>query len=458
MKKRKIKNYFKLGILLIGFLITLTNCEQEEIIVQKDSVYKTVSKLEVLEFLNSYEKNKTSNRTGRSIDLKYDITSLKYESLINSKEFLAVIPANTIHKSVYSRILLIKENNEIHAVLFNMFSTELNVSNSFSGIIQITDLNGNFINGYRVKEGKFTSQFFKEQLSKKGNKLSKSTSIDCGCGNGEFCLIWTQNLNEITINANSGSATSPVSLGGLIGNYYNIIDNEYAYWEWDGGGNPPPINPIDCETGYTKDIYGNCVKNESNPCNKVFNLMNDSKTKAISDTLSTKIYESREYGYSKNKDGNWQQGTVSNNGHSIDLGGNSSVGFLHTHTNNINSVHMLSDTDIVTYLSQVRHAFYNGIEISSVIGGMISASGTYVMTYNGDILSDRAALGGWTEKMLRDEYLKIYDKSGGDMTKLFYDFINKLGIKGITLTKRQSDGTYKKSVLNADGTSKEEEC
>lgn len=225
----------------------------------------------------------------------------------------------------------------------------------------------------------------------------------------------------------------------------------------DGGGESPPQSPSECESGYTKDIYGNCIKNETNPCNKVFNLMNDPKTKAVYDTLATKIKEFREYGFGKKLDGIWVEGIVAVDGHSIEHD-NSSTGFLHTHTFNTGSIHMFSDTDILKFLHNVRYAVNNGLDMSVVIGGMVSDSGTYVMSYDGSIYKDLAVLGGWTDDKMRKEYRKAYRMSGGDMTKLFYDFINKLGIKGITLNERQNDGTYKKTTLNSDGTTKKEDC
>lgn len=139
-----------------------------------------------------------------------------------------------------------------------MYPTEISNNNLFSGIIIITDLNGNFINGYRVKNSKFITQFFLKSTNK-NSKYLRISEIDCGCGNGEFCLVFAQNLNEITINANSSNLISPVNLWGLISNISSfVIINESPFWDWDGGGSPPPISPIDCETGY-KDIYGNCV-------------------------------------------------------------------------------------------------------------------------------------------------------------------------------------------------------
>jgi hypothetical protein len=237
--------------------------------------------------------------------------------------------------------------------------------------------------------------------------------------------------------ANNSGGTSPI-----------ICDPGYVK---DINGN---CVPKPCDPGYVKDVNGNCVKN---PCIKVYILMNDQRTKDVYDILEGKVKEPREYGYSKKLDGNWSEGILGNNGHSIEIG-SSNVGFLHTHSYNTGSIHMFSDTDIIKFLFQVKYAIDNGIDMSEVIGGMVSDSGTYVMSYDGSIYSDLAVLNGWTEAKIRDEYLRAFEKSGGDMTKLFYDFINKLGIKGITLNARQNDGTYKKTSLNSDGTTKNEDC
>ena len=64
MKKRKLNYYSKLGILLIGILISFTNCElEEETIIQKETVFKTASKNKVLDYLNSYTTKNSSARS-----------------------------------------------------------------------------------------------------------------------------------------------------------------------------------------------------------------------------------------------------------------------------------------------------------------------------------------------------------------------------------------------------------
>ncbi|MBA4242260.1 MAG: hypothetical protein C0448_16185, partial [Sphingobacteriaceae bacterium] len=56
--------YSKLGILLIGILISFTNCElEEETIIQKETVFKTASKNKVLDYLNSYTTKNSSARS-----------------------------------------------------------------------------------------------------------------------------------------------------------------------------------------------------------------------------------------------------------------------------------------------------------------------------------------------------------------------------------------------------------
>lgn len=356
---------------------------------------------------------------------------------------------------------MIKINNITHSVLFNLIHDKNTTSNLFTGIIYITDFKGNFINAFKVNNGTFISYYKKYATN---NKISTNSRITDGyetCPNHEGCIFATQELNEVIITGSSNS------FNWLNWFFIGLDQMQDQFGGSSGGGEswdyymPSATdgeNINACGDGWVYDINtGLCVENKKNPCENVYNLMNETKTKAVYDILATKINESREYGYSKKLDGNWSEGILGNNGHSIEIG-SSNVGFLHTHTYNTGSIHMFSDVDIIKFLFQVKYAINNGIDMSEVIGGMVSDSGTYVMSYDGSIHNDLAVLGGWTETKMRKEYRKAYRMSGGDLTKLFHDFIAKLGIKGITLTKRQNDGTFKESVLNNDGTTTEKEC
>ena len=206
MKSKPIP-YIKTGIL--GFILSflLWNCENEAgtLEAQPDAI-ATVSIDEAVNFFAEI-----SSKPTKTAKKAYAIPYLSYisqEEIINSEALLTVIPATTQHGDHYSRILLLKINNEIQSLVFSMYASGNAAQEYFSGEILITNLQGGFLNGYRVENGHFVSQFRKKTESiSDADKTGNVVCPEHGECNGESgCILCLQELDEVEVTGEAGGS------------------------------------------------------------------------------------------------------------------------------------------------------------------------------------------------------------------------------------------------------------
>ena len=208
MKKNNLKNYLTTGFL--GFIVPflLWNCESENVnsLKEQQNTVETVSINEAIGFFIIETTSKTTKTTKKDYVIPY-LTYISQEAIINSPALLTVIPATTKHKNHYSRILLLKINNKIQSLVFSMHASVTD-SPYFSGEIMITDLQGEFLNGYRVENGRFVSQFRKKEAYE--NTAAKTGNGVCpehGECNGESdCILCLQELDEVEVTGEAGGS------------------------------------------------------------------------------------------------------------------------------------------------------------------------------------------------------------------------------------------------------------
>ncbi|MHC9088270.1 hypothetical protein ACXIHB_06105 [Tenacibaculum sp. IMCC1] len=89
-------------------------------------------------------------------------------------------------------------------------SSTKNETNGFTGEIIITDLEGNFLKGYRANSGNLITKFTKKVLSV--NKSGKGgVCPDHGkCTANSLCLYCTQELDEVVVSGNTSGGSAPV--------------------------------------------------------------------------------------------------------------------------------------------------------------------------------------------------------------------------------------------------------
>ncbi|WP_299157712.1 trypsin inhibitor-like cysteine-rich domain-containing protein [uncultured Tenacibaculum sp.] len=279
-RKNKLSNLLKTGILFFGISLLLWNCEnQEDIKIESNThnkfLYKTVSSDDILNFKKEYNLAK---KTKDKLNLKLDFSNIKQEKIKNTSEFVTTIPAKTKHKNINTKVILVKQHNSLIKILINTIPNENMSSNKFSGIVSITHLNGKFINGYRLKDGLFTTQFVKTQKNRASFKFDAPDEGDCDESlnpDSDFC---DNNLDEVVINSGSGGGSFTISI--TIGSDTGPVN--YGFGSSTGGGGSgssysgsstnvlifPCNDPVhgcdkeECEPGFYKDDDGNCVEED----------------------------------------------------------------------------------------------------------------------------------------------------------------------------------------------------
>jgi hypothetical protein len=198
---------------------------------------------------------KKGSHASKTKEAKPEFGKITHEKIINSDQLLTVIPLSTNDKTQNSRILLLKIDNEIKSVTFSMYPEKNSPKERFSGKILIHNLDGDFINGFRVKNGHLISQFVKSDKIVKNSLFNKE--------------VTPTELNEVLI-TNNYHNTYYFNFG-YFQWYYGGSGFETYFWDYEDGYNnefPPDVpyvsvgggvDPTSCQLGYIKDQYGNCV-------------------------------------------------------------------------------------------------------------------------------------------------------------------------------------------------------
>lgn len=404
---------------------------------------------------------------------------IRQERIGNTNKYITIIPATTKHQHIETNILLLKFKGETVKVLMNLIPDNNSVSEKFNGIISVTKLNGKFINGYRVEDGIFKTQFVKKgKLQSVKNKDAEITN-DCDENlnpDNPFC---DQEIDEVVLSVPSNSSNPPVQIRWepSIRSFVPFvpIDNNV------GSGNPgdpvgsPSENLFECDDPihgcdheYEDDCPPGMVKNAADECVTPCEEMKDqlANTNFIQklDELKSKTNQKKESGYMQKKNGTYTSLITTNSGHSLTFSviPAETMGFIHTHLNDIYTgeidpktgqekiekpIRMFSPNDIIKFLQIAKNTKYNGIPLSNVYGTMVSSSGTYSLRFTGNIddISNSFNVGN-----LDSEFKKYFEKLYSyNKERAFLKFLkDKIGINGIRLYKIKNDGNIEEKSLN----------
>ncbi len=286
----------RLKVLLLLCLTIFTNCSKEDVVTDTfddNGLIGTVSISEASDFLRPESRlfsifSKSGNRPYAVPDLK----GISHGKINNSDEMLTIVPARTFGKKVHSRILLLKIGDQIRSVVYSMVPGKRSTKDRFSGKIYIADLEGNFINGYRVKKGRRASRLVKPEVPGTTSKditlksLQMRNSADSEL---EFCPYpdpsWCE-LDEVVVTADSGSDWNDIYIPDIFYDYpwndsngYDPYDDyswddddDDDYWDYDGGGYDSGndntseevivgkdfADKYPCQVGITVDAVGIC--------------------------------------------------------------------------------------------------------------------------------------------------------------------------------------------------------
>ncbi|MEZ7506138.1 hypothetical protein [Flavobacterium sp. Arc2] len=140
-----------------------------------------------------------------------------------------MIPILNKQEKGKSRILLLKIERELKTVVFTMYPDKNIATSSFTGKIIMQNLNGEFINGYQVKDGFIITQFVKKSQS---NGITKKDIIIDGVSFTNYDVVIVDNNYH-----NPRTSINYLSLfGGLAGIGSSSIDYGMGWDYGDGGG------------------------------------------------------------------------------------------------------------------------------------------------------------------------------------------------------------------------------
>lgn len=263
-------------ILSLLFCLLFISCEQEQIDVKTESEqYSTVTKNEVTSLLTTSFKKSSANY------VNYNIEDFRHEDIINSSAKMGVLPCKTSNTKEYSRILVLKIQDTIKAVVFNMYPSLQHANDSvFSGDITITNLQGKIQKGYKVEAGLIT-KLYTPRGSGFIRKTSNTDKEECRkiCRHDvddPHCLCNQQFLDVAVVRA-----SRPIAYISVVDLYGSGIDgSESDSGGWDstsstGGGISnaeedkidfdPIFDDYPCQKGIVKESY----ENESDLANSI---------------------------------------------------------------------------------------------------------------------------------------------------------------------------------------------
>lgn len=206
----------------------MSNCQVEDAVTKERNI-KTVNLHDAVSFLKQNPVN-GSSLTGKKTILLPDLANITQEKIMNSDQLLTVIPLSSGTKQQFSRILLLEVEDELKSVVFTMYPDENYLSKNFTGKIITTNFNGDFINGFRVKEGWFVSQYVKKKISEQNSSLLSREIIIDG--------VIFEELNEVIIINSYQAAPTSIDYMSLF-NDSSSTGNATDYgmgWDYGGGG------------------------------------------------------------------------------------------------------------------------------------------------------------------------------------------------------------------------------
>lgn len=199
--KQKLKNSLTIGILLLVVLQISRSCSSDTALPENNAAikYQAIAADEVTDFFTSAPSKELFNKTTNGLDLKIDNASLSFEHIENTTIGLPIFKATTKYSKMSTEVFLVKVEDAILPFLFNRIADDKVNTIEFSGSIIISELNGDFVNGYKVENGVFVSQLVINNSDSKTSKNSITMKAPCNWD----CLgnPW-QNLNEVVITPN----------------------------------------------------------------------------------------------------------------------------------------------------------------------------------------------------------------------------------------------------------------
>ena len=421
--------------MVLLFIGCIQSCSTEESLLENDSQIKTVTKEEALLFLKQNPIN-TSTKFLKKESFTLNFNAITQEKITNSDQLITIIPIDNKEKKEYERILFLKIKDTIKSAVFSMYPDENSSSKNFSGKIKITSLNGQFINGFRIKNGHFISRFLKKEPTNYKNKeFSKLIVID----GVEF-----EELDEVIIINNYHSTPSTIYYMTLFEEWSNYGGNNNDYgmgWNYGGGSGSGENDEIDEEA-------------LEDPCQKINEQLQNTVISKKIEALKGKLTQKNETGFAQKKDGTFVdlKSTTDPNQQNLPPGSDF-IGSMHTHQDPypsekfredgtpimIRPIPIFSPKDVVQFLEFLKNTKKNNAPIEDVYSIMVSNSAVYQLRFTGNIDDVRT---NFDISTLNKEFIKSKKDNNGDEKLGFLNFLAlSIGIDGLKLFEINTDGT-----------------
>jgi murein DD-endopeptidase MepM/ murein hydrolase activator NlpD len=287
-KENKLQKFLKTGILLFGISLLLWNCEKEEILdlpLKKNKI-ETVSIASAKELFEEFnnQKNNLFSKGRKQFNFDPLWETINQEELSFSKALLTNLEIKPSKKLNYKpKLFFININGyDIKAFETTIAEQVFNNGKIKEGTVFYHSIQGSFMTGYRIKNGKTVRILKKKPTMNKASFLSflfpQSNFWDGldGIEGGVF--------DEVVILGPRGESMSDFMAAYNSSGEFFIDDDITGGGGDDGGGgggggdsgnkdNPQnclanevynsTTKKCECITGYVKDANGNCVKK---PC------------------------------------------------------------------------------------------------------------------------------------------------------------------------------------------------
>jgi hypothetical protein len=301
MKIKSRSTFFKLPLLFLGILFTFWTCQTEDDIIEENQVelkLETVSKSAAVSAFNEFKENNIPSdgffsRLELQLEITPDWNTFKQEELDFTDALLSLVDIETnAITDLKSELIFIKINEELVQVIETREKIERNQSNENSEYIYFHQLNGRFIVGYELVEGRVVKALVaKEELNESGF-ISMLDFFVQNCQEFPSSITCLNTLEEVIITANVNTEASPYYYfvgGGRTGygdNSNNSNPDDGGGGGSGNGGNDSSGNDneedttcsgnreydartgtCECKYGYTEDSNGVCVDDKIDTSN-----------------------------------------------------------------------------------------------------------------------------------------------------------------------------------------------
>ena len=230
----KIKRKDSLNLLKTSFvlamMILLWNCEKEEYLEQEKKDFKitnvsTVSFHEAMKYFETEKQNiKDQFFRGKNIEEKIELTpdwnTLQHSEIAYTEALLTTAKTEVNRQGKYSsKLFFININGYTRNVIFTTFVKQEDTNgNIIDASVFFNKVNGDYIDGYRIENGKFTKRYVpqKEEVQK-ASLFSLLLLIQSTEGDDEDDTFWcntTDNLAPVDLGTIAFSTPGSHSGGG----------------------------------------------------------------------------------------------------------------------------------------------------------------------------------------------------------------------------------------------------